>query len=193
MRRFIHYPSALTRLVMIITVVVAMVLMSGLVVAQVVQPDLLSATSFSVLAGTTVTNTGATVIGPPVGAPALGGDLGLAPGSSVTNFPPGSVVPPGVMHIADAVAIQAQTDLVTAYNTVAGATPCTVLSSPIGNLMLPHGGLLFCLYRAVYHPLSRADARLTRRSKCAVHFPSAESTHDPKRLSNWVYQRIRTL
>jgi hypothetical protein len=69
--------------------------------------------SFAVLGGSTVTNTGATVIT---------GNLGVSPGSSVTGFPPG-IVTGGAIHAADGVAAQAQNDLTTAYNTAAGI-PC---------------------------------------------------------------------
>jgi Ice-binding-like len=71
--------------------------------------------SFAVLGGSTVTNTGATVIT---------GNLGVSPGSSVTGFPPG-IVAGGSIHAADGVAAQAQSDLTTAYNTAAGI-PCGV-------------------------------------------------------------------
>jgi hypothetical protein len=81
--------------------------------------QLLSAAAFVVLAGSTVTNSGPTVI--------TGGNLGLYPGTSVTGFPPGVVVPPGVQHVTDSVAQQAETDLTTAYLFYAGVTP----SSPI--------------------------------------------------------------
>jgi type VI secretion system secreted protein VgrG len=76
------------------------------------QPRLGSAANFAVLAGSTVTNTGPTVIN---------GSLGLSPGSAVTGFPPGVATS---QHKADAVAIRAKTDLVTAYNDLAswGAT-----------------------------------------------------------------------
>jgi hypothetical protein len=66
-----------------------------------------TASSFSVLAGSTVTNTGPTT---------MFGDLGLAPGSSVTGAP--HVL--GTTHVDDAVAIQAKTELTTAYNDAKG-------------------------------------------------------------------------
>lgn len=67
--------------------------------------------TFAILAGSTVTNTGAT---------AITGDLGVSPGSAVTGFPPGTVS--GTIHAADAAAATAQTDLTTAYNDAAGRT-----------------------------------------------------------------------
>jgi hypothetical protein len=66
-----------------------------------------SAASFSVLGGSTVTNTGPTT---------MFGDLGLSPGSSVTGAP--HVL--GQTHVDDAVAIGAKNDLTTAYNNAAG-------------------------------------------------------------------------
>ncbi len=72
-----------------------------------------TATSFAVLGGQTVTNTGPTTIS---------GDVGLAPGNSVVGFPPG-LVTDGSIHVADAVALQAQNDLTTAFNDAAGRGP----------------------------------------------------------------------
>ncbi|MEO9221308.1 MAG: ice-binding family protein, partial [Mycobacteriaceae bacterium] len=57
-----------------------------------------TASSFAVLAGSTVTNTGPSNIS---------GDLGVSPGTAVTGFPPG-LVNAGTTHAADAVALQAQ-------------------------------------------------------------------------------------
>jgi len=85
--------------------------------------------SFAVLAGSTVTNTGPSVIS---------GSLGLSPGSAVTGFPPGVVVN-GTRHVADAVALQAKNDLVTAYNDAAGRTPVTVVSADLGGQSLAAG------------------------------------------------------
>lgn len=79
------------------------------------QINLGTSQSFAVLGGSTVTNTGSSVIT---------GNLGVSPGSSVTGFPPG-IVTGGAIHAADAVAGQAQADLTTAYNAAAG-TPCNV-------------------------------------------------------------------
>src|SRR5581483_9444892 len=72
-------------------------------------PLLGTAGSFAVLAGSTVTNTGPS---------SLGGDLGVSPGSAITGFPPGNVT--GAMHVADAVALQAQSDATAAYLDLAG-------------------------------------------------------------------------
>ena len=69
-----------------------------------------TANSFAVLAGSTVTNTGPTV---------LSGDLGVWPGNAITGFPPG-IVTNGATHAGDAVAQQAQSDVTTAYDVLAG-------------------------------------------------------------------------
>ena len=71
-------------------------------------PSLGTAGSFAVLGGSTVTNTGSSVVT---------GNLGVWPGLAITGFfSPGIVVPPGTIHAGDAVAHQAQNDVTTAYN-----------------------------------------------------------------------------
>ena len=70
-------------------------------------PLLGSASNFRVLANSTITNTGATIVN---------GDLGLSPGSAVVGFPPGTVI--GTQYVADATAAQAQIDLTTAWNAI---------------------------------------------------------------------------
>ncbi|GAB2830427.1 hypothetical protein GCM10027176_38610 [Actinoallomurus bryophytorum] len=87
-----------------------------------------TAAAFAVLAGTTVTNTGPTVVT---------GDLGVSPGSAVTGFPPGVVI--GTIHAADATAAQAQLDLTAAYNDAAGRTPTGALPAAIGGLTFTPG------------------------------------------------------
>lgn len=77
--------------------------------AQDTAPPMGTTQSFAVLAYSTVTNTGPTIIT---------GDLGVDPGTAVTGFPPGTVVG-GTIHSADAVALQAQHDNTTAYNDLA--------------------------------------------------------------------------
>src|SRR6202040_2047 len=79
--------------------------------------------SFAVLGASTVTNTGTTIL---TGTAANPGNLGVSPGSAITGFPPGILTGPGATtHANDAVAIQAQVDLITAYNNLAGR-PTTV-------------------------------------------------------------------
>lgn len=77
--------------------------------------------SYSVLGGASVTNTGPTI---------LNGDLGVSPGTSITGFPPGIIN--GVIHASDAPAIQAQSDLVTAYNDAAGRSSDGTVSGDLG-------------------------------------------------------------
>ena len=71
---------------------------------------------FNVLAATTVTNTGATIIND--------GDIGLSPGSAVVGFPPG-IINNGIEHVADAQALQAQKDWTTAYGDATSQGPPT--------------------------------------------------------------------
>ena len=87
-------------------------------------------TTLAVLAGSGITNTGATNIT---------GDMGLSPGTSIGGFPPGILT--GTQHINDAIANQAKLDLTAAYNDAAGRT-CTdivTLSGNIGGLTLTPG------------------------------------------------------
>ncbi len=97
--------------------------------AQVQPPvGLGTADSFAVLAGQGVTNTGPTVVN---------GDLGTSPDPPVTGFPPGTVN--GAIHEADAVALQAQSDLTTAYNDAAGRTPVQTIATELGGQTLTPG------------------------------------------------------
>jgi hypothetical protein len=85
--------------------------------------------SFAVLAGSTVTNTGPSVIS---------GSVGLDPGSAVTGFPPGIVLA-GTMQVANGVALQAKSDLVTAYNDAAGRSSTATISGDLAGRTLTPG------------------------------------------------------
>jgi hypothetical protein len=88
-----------------------------------------SAAGFAVLAGSTVTNGGPTLVD---------GDLGVSPGTAITGFPPGTVV--GTQHPGDPTAAQGIADLTTAYNDAKGRTLCAVtLAGNLGGLTLTPG------------------------------------------------------
>ena len=74
------------------------------------------------LAGSTITNTGASRIS---------GSAGVSPGTAVTGFPPGLVFN-GTIHSADAVALRAKTDLTTAYNDAAGRSTTSAVTADLG-------------------------------------------------------------
>jgi hypothetical protein len=98
--------------------------------------DLGTANNFAILAGATITSTGATVIN--------GGSVGVSPGNAVTGFPPAIIVPPFTLHQGDAVALQAKNDLTTAYNAAAGFAPNQNLTGQdLGGLTLTPGIYFF--------------------------------------------------
>jgi hypothetical protein len=88
-----------------------------------------TAGNFAVLAGSTVTNTGPSVIS---------GSVGLAPGSAVVGFPPGIVIA-GTTQVANGVALQAKNDLVTAYNDAAGRSSTATVSGDLAGRTLTPG------------------------------------------------------
>ena len=97
-------------------------------------PALGTTTSYAVLAGSTVTNTGPT---------SVTGDVGVSPGTAITGFPPG-VVMDGSEHSADAAALQAQSDLTAAYTNLAGEACNTDLTGQdLGGLTLTAGVYCF--------------------------------------------------
>ena len=100
-----------------------------------VAPPLGTAAEFAVLAGTTVTNTGPTLIM---------GSLGVSPGSAVTGFPPGMVVG-GTIHAGDAIALGAQNDATTAFVNLTGQA-CDVtfiVPTDLGGMTLVPGVYCF--------------------------------------------------
>jgi len=92
--------------------------------------SLSGSSNLAILAGSAISNTGATIIT---------GDMGLSPGTSVGGFPPGILN--GTLHINDAIANQAKLDLTAAYNDAAGRTSTDIvtLSGNIGGLTLTPG------------------------------------------------------
>jgi hypothetical protein len=107
----------------------AATVMSPSVVCGQAPVSLASAASFAVLAGSTVTNTGTTVVT---------GDLGVSPGTAVTGFPPGTVS--GTIHAGDAVAADAEANLTIAYNDAAGRSNCPIsVAGNLGGLTLTPG------------------------------------------------------
>ncbi len=93
--------------------------------------DLDCAGDFAVLAGSTVTNTGPTIVD---------GDIGLSPSTSVTGFPPGTVIN-GAIHVVDTKAANAKGCLTTAYNDGAGRSLNAIVNSTgeLGGLTLAPG------------------------------------------------------
>ena len=83
---------------------------------------------YAVLAASTVTNTGSSVIS---------GFVGLSPGTSVTGFPPGTAT---AIHAADAVALQGQVDLSAAYlSALNRPTTVNLTGRDLGGLTLTPG------------------------------------------------------
>ena len=89
--------------------------------------DLKTADSFAVLAGSEITNTGTTIID---------GDVGLYAGSAFTGQD--TAIISGEVHIGDAVAIEAKTDLETAYNDAVSRDE-NIFDSELGGKTLTSG------------------------------------------------------
>ena len=85
--------------------------------------------TYAILAGSTITNTGSSVVS---------GDIGLSPGTSITGFPPG-VQSSGVTNVTNAAALSAQNALTAAYLDAQGRTPATTTVSDLGGSTLVPG------------------------------------------------------
>ena len=90
--------------------------------------------TFGVLAGSTVTNSGPTVVA---------GNLGVSPGTAITGFtgiaPGGPGIVTGTIDSANAVAGQAESELTAAYNAAAGAAVTATKAGDLGGQTLPPG------------------------------------------------------
>ena len=123
-----------------------------------------TAGSYAVLAGDSITNTGATTIN---------GDLGLHPGSSVTGAP----VVLGASNVANGAAQQAKADLRTAYLDAQGRTgPTLVAAGALGGRTLAPG-----LYKDDGAPASLGIAT------------GLTLTLDGDASSVWIFQSASTL
>jgi hypothetical protein len=93
-------------------------------------PILGRAATYGILAGSTVTCAGA--------PGTINADVGVSPGSTTTGFPPCTIT--GATNLANAAAANAQNDLTTAYNALAGlACGTTVTPADLGGRTLAPG------------------------------------------------------
>lgn len=145
-----------------------------------VSPPLGAVASYSVLAGTTVTCTGAAIIT---------GDVGVSPGTAITGFPaPCTVGPPGTLHSNDVSAAAAQADNVTVFAALdqvcdqtfgavdlsvvfAGGAPpgvyCSTSSFALtGNLNLIGSGVW--IFKAASTVITGPDASVTGGDACNI-------------------------
>ncbi|MDP9150775.1 MAG: ice-binding family protein [Myxococcota bacterium] len=112
---------------------------AGVEGGTVVPPALGTAATFAVLAGSTITNAGA--------ATALVGDVGISPGTALVALTTWQIT--GTIHLGDATAMQAEADLTTAYNDLAGR-PCqhAMTSIDLGGKTLAPGVYCFAVSAA---------------------------------------------
>ena len=106
---------------------------AGAIVTSAPSPILGTASTYGILAGSTVTCvTGGTI----------NADVGVSPGSTTTGFPPCTIT--GATNLANAASAQAQVDLTAAFNQLAGL-PCGTVITPadLGGRTLPPG--VYCV------------------------------------------------
>jgi len=126
---------------------VALTLVAAPAVVQAAPVNLGTVSPFVVLAGSTVTNEGPSV---------LNGDLGVSPGAALVGFGLPAVVN-GATHANDAVAAQAQFDLGVAYDVAAGqpVAPADDLSgTDLGNRTLTAGAYRYNAAALLTGPLT---------------------------------------
>jgi len=152
---------------------VGLACVAGPAAAQAAPVNLATASPFVVLGGSTVTNTGPSV---------LNGDLGVAPGTALTGFGLPAVVN-GATHANDAVAAQAQDDLTTAYDVAAGqpVAPANDLTgTDLGNRTLTAGAYRYTSSAQLTGPLTldaegNPDAQFVFEISSALTTASASS------------------
>lgn len=103
-----------------------------------------SALDYAILAGTTLANTGASVIQ---------GNIGVSPGLAIAGLPLGQPSP-GVIHAGDVAAATAKADLGVVFGLVAGATCTTTMSGvDLGGKTLVPGVYCFAAAALMSGPL----------------------------------------
>ncbi len=117
---------------LVLAALVSTLLAANIAVAAIVPTiQLGTSANYSVLGGQTVTNTGPSV---------LANSVGVWPGTAITGFPPGVVLPPGIVDDgATATSQQAQSDLTVAYLDAAGRPLDATTTSELGGLTLVGG------------------------------------------------------
>jgi len=108
-------------------VIVLIIAFTAIALAAEPTVELGTTSEFAILAGSTITNTGPTTIN---------GDVGLHPGSAFVDT---GVTLNGTAYIADAVASQAKSDLVTAYDDAAGRPVTGAVPVDLGGQVLTPG------------------------------------------------------
>ncbi len=130
-----HYRPLFIALLIMTTVVLTSISSVGFAAEPTV--NLGTASSFAILAGSTITNTGPTTV-----KGTAGGNIGLHPGDDPTieTFPGQvDISLTGTVHLFDAVAEQAKVDLVTAYNDAASRSSDETISADLGGRTLTSG------------------------------------------------------
>src|SRR5665648_734267 len=121
-----------TTSLLVVLLMVAVMAMPSVSLAAQDTVNLGSTATFAVLASSAITNTGTTEI-----KGSVGGDIGLSPGTAYTGGE--TVTVDGSTHIADAIAIAAKNDLVTAYDDAFGRTPVSRIPTELGGSTLTPG------------------------------------------------------
>ena len=122
-----------TSVVHLIALTIAAFLLASFPALAQVAPALGTAARFAALGNSGVT--GSTGLGTVVN-----GDVGSYPSPAISNFPPSSVTPPFVLHLAaDLTVQQAHTDALAAYNALAAQGPGTVLAAQLDGAVLTSG------------------------------------------------------
>jgi hypothetical protein len=115
-----------------------------------------TASSYAVLGGSTITNTGATTVT---------GDIGLATGSAITGFdgpsPDFVTQPSGARHITDGAAATAQDDLDIAYGNAAGQAVTNTVPVDLSLTGTPANPLLPGVYESTAHGAFQINTGLT--------------------------------